>query len=676
MRKTHRVWVVMLLSMGMVGGLGFLLASSSHPAGAQGSILAARVHGVDVTAFPTVTVFFQLIDLAGGVPWDQRVQKISVLEDGQVISPEDQILEPVIPGVDIVILLDASQSLVDPRSRGYTGAPRLEEARTLVEQVARSKSGESRIAVIAPVEDRIVFIGPMGKEGSPLNANGQGIANALREMEFPPRPKGKEATPLFDLLSRALEVLIQRPGATGRPGMVIVLSDGIDFLSDQQVTDVTRRAMDHRIVVHAIQVGPAQGRGSERAMENLRRIAGQTGGQVLIYGKDDLKPFYDSLPKWAKVWALHYRSRVRQGGAHRIGLRLEAGGQTLQVEADYAIHLSPPVVELEWEGQAQGLGGPDTPIRVSEMPSLPLKIRIRWNDQRSTYGALIRQVRVGENVVHFERTSEPRREGNAYIVEGIVDLSQAPDGVYSLKVDVEDNLGLSSTGEGPLIQHRVLPPAPPGRGILDVLPLVSCLIAVAALMVAAIAIARVPRLREAAISVTQPVVQRIKEVTEPFFPSGAARGSEPARAWLVVVEGEAERRIIPIRSNHVRLGRDETLVNIVFNDRSVSRLHCRIEEVEEGVFWIYDEGSTSGTYVNYEQVPINGARLQDGDLINLGRVQLHFRLRLDQQEIRPEAPHPSIPPSPPPHEGMTDVTRPFPGDDKTRVFREPEPGPE
>jgi hypothetical protein len=666
MKGKHGMRMALALSLGALAGLGLFLILLAPPVSAQRGILAVRGYGVDVTQFPTVTVFFQLVDLSTGLPSNQPIKVDSLLEDSQEIPGGDQILESVSQGADIVILLDASQSILSPRSRGYTGKSRLEEAREFVSQIAKSKDQSSRIALIAPIGDNIDFIGP--KE---LTKNGGEVSNRLQMFEFPERPKGKEATPLFDLLGKAIDILAQRPDALGRPGFVIVLSDGIDFLSNQQVTDVIDRASGHQIVVHAIQIGPAQGKGSEQAMQNLRRIAGRTGGQVLLYGMDQkaLASFYSSLPSWGQVWALRYRSRVRQGGTHEIRVRLNAGGQLMEVRESYAIHLAPPAVEIQWEGQEEGRGGIDSPILASEVPSLPITIRIRRVDQCKNCDLLVRQVRIGDSPVHFERTSYQRTDSEI-LIEGVVSLAQAPGGDNPLRVDVEDSQGLFSTGEGPLIRRQVAP-TPAGRGILDLLPLVSCMVALISLLIAIIAFTRVPRLREAAVSMTQPIVQRIKEVTEPFFPSGAPRG-EPARAWLVVVEGDAERRTIPIRSTHVRLGRDETLVNIVFNDRSVSRLHCRIEEREEGVFYIYDEGSTSGTYVNYEQVPINGTRLQDGDLINLGRVQLHFRLRLDQEEIGQSTKKPVQPP-PPSLGEVSDETRPFSeADDRTRVFQEPD----
>jgi predicted component of type VI protein secretion system len=66
-------------------------------------------------------------------------------------------------------------------------------------------------------------------------------------------------------------------------------------------------------------------------------------------------------------------------------------------------------------------------------------------------------------------------------------------------------------------------------------------------------------------------------------------------------------------------------VDIVFSDRSVSRLHARIRRRDNG-YWLYDEGSSEGTELNYERLGLAPRSLNDGDQIHLGRVQLRFRL--------------------------------------------------
>jgi pSer/pThr/pTyr-binding forkhead associated (FHA) protein len=47
--------------------------------------------------------------------------------------------------------------------------------------------------------------------------------------------------------------------------------------------------------------------------------------------------------------------------------------------------------------------------------------------------------------------------------------------------------------------------------------------------------------------------------------------------------------------------------------------------LEGNRYRLYDAGSTSGTWVNEQQVPEYGIQLRDGDEIFLGQVHLRFR---------------------------------------------------
>lgn len=97
-------------------------------------------------------------------------------------------------------------------------------------------------------------------------------------------------------------------------------------------------------------------------------------------------------------------------------------------------------------------------------------------------------------------------------------------------------------------------------------------------------------------------------------------------AYLEVIENAPEHPgYIPLGGNNILLGRDPRRVAIPFKDRSVSRVHARILE-SHGTYRIYDEGSASGTYVNYERVTLTPRTLQDNDEIHFGRVHLRFHL--------------------------------------------------
>ena len=66
----------------------------------------------------------------------------------------------------------------------------------------------------------------------------------------------------------------------------------------------------------------------------------------------------------------------------------------------------------------------------------------------------------------------------------------------------------------------------------------------------------------------------------------------------------------------------------------MSRYHCRIVEEADGALRLFDEGSTSGTYVNYKQVDIRGQLLQHGDQIHIGPVGFRFE-RIEPQQDEP-----------------------------------------
>ena len=79
---------------------------------------------------------------------------------------------------------------------------------------------------------------------------------------------------------------------------------------------------------------------------------------------------------------------------------------------------------------------------------------------------------------------------------------------------------------------------------------------------------------------------------------------------------------------NVTLGREADAVDVVVDGAGVSRLHARIRRDDAGAYWLYDEGSAAGTFLNYEQLGLAPRPLQHGDVVQLGRVTLRFRLEL------------------------------------------------
>lgn len=72
---------------------------------------------------------------------------------------------------------------------------------------------------------------------------------------------------------------------------------------------------------------------------------------------------------------------------------------------------------------------------------------------------------------------------------------------------------------------------------------------------------------------------------------------------------------------HLLIGRDETAVNLVTPDPSVSRRHCEVF-LQNGSAFIRDLGSSNGTWINGQPVGQQPVQLQPGQQIFVGHVPL------------------------------------------------------
>jgi diguanylate cyclase (GGDEF)-like protein len=98
---------------------------------------------------------------------------------------------------------------------------------------------------------------------------------------------------------------------------------------------------------------------------------------------------------------------------------------------------------------------------------------------------------------------------------------------------------------------------------------------------------------------------------------------ENARAYLVHIYpvGSMIGTRNTIEDQPLTIGRG-TDCDITIPDSSVSRVHARIEKTPQGVF-VYDLGSTNGTYINDKPVHESGS-LKDGDYLRVGNCILRY----------------------------------------------------
>jgi pSer/pThr/pTyr-binding forkhead associated (FHA) protein len=145
-------------------------------------------------------------------------------------------------------------------------------------------------------------------------------------------------------------------------------------------------------------------------------------------------------------------------------------------------------------------------------------------------------------------------------------------------------------------------------------------------------------------SMTQPVVDN-RQVVQQSGSSWINRiqwkrspiTTKPSAQFIPLTDSLSDENQSPIAiiKDRVIIGRDEMKVDKVLLDLSVEGVHAHLEREPGGSFRLSDEGSTAGTWVNYQPVPESGKILEHGDLVHFGRMGFRFVLRNPKQVRKP-----------------------------------------
>jgi hypothetical protein len=107
-----------------------------------------------------------------------------------------------------------------------------------------------------------------------------------------------------------------------------------------------------------------------------------------------------------------------------------------------------------------------------------------------------------------------------------------------------------------------------------------------------------------------------------------------ASAYLIYEEGGAHlpKEFALEDGREIRIGRRSNLCDIVIDDKRISRQHATIEGKTDG-FYIRDDGSAGGTYVNRRRLGVSDNRkLKHGDIINFNEVAYRFKRTAEDED--------------------------------------------
>lgn len=601
-RKPLWVWRWVLLTL--------LLALFLPRAHGQEEPLMQLV-GVDLSSFPTVRITLQTLDAQGG-PAD--LSDLALTENGAPISELSVDTVPV--GADIIFVLDANNGFneIDDESGLTRGEKSIASIQRFAEQYM-DPNGLDTVSIVVPAEG--------GQEGRVLI---QGASNMgeIEEAIGGYKPDRLGPTPLNAMMDMALE-RASEGNESGRYQAILLFTDGRRL--DQQLSflQLVAQANDAMVPIYSAILGQTA---DALEIANVSRLSDPTRAFfVHLTEPSAVDSIYEIFETQSDLQRVSYRSRQRQSGRNQLNLSL---GPTI-VSTSFELMLEGPEVSLLMEDTTIRRAGtaPDTAVDALQPTSQPFTIAVDWPDGMS------RQIENVAVLVDGERRSlnDEWEQNDAGQIQLLWDIRDLQEGSVTLAVEVTDELGYQGRSDQidvNIVVERPEPQEGPSRVPTEetvssepladdtrweqfIVPLLLLLLLVALL------IWWDRRRRKGETAEVEDVKSAALMDSEHF--------DSIANARLEPLDGNATESIL-IEDANVAVGSDAGSVEIVLNDGSVNRLHARIRREERG-YWILDEGSFEGTFLNYERLGLAPRKLQDGDVVQFGKVKFRFRLDSD-----------------------------------------------
>jgi pSer/pThr/pTyr-binding forkhead associated (FHA) protein len=598
--------------------LALLLGTAlGRPAQADGNIVELDLMAEDHTQFPQITLDVRALGNDDTSSRQLSASSFAVHEDG-ADRPVDEVSEQS-SGIQVAVILDLAGNI---DKAGASGRSVRDEAIEVAQQLFQDPSPLD----FAGQTDQAMLIVPTGEESFDVKEEWTTDYGRLYNASYAflgtsPPPY----TPLYSMLVEAMARMKEVPGYEDTPSYVVVLSDGVDRTSVEEISDVISRAEALGVQILSVKIGPE----NLGDAANLRRMASMTNGVMQAYtGPGSVESVWQALGNRRTYYRLTYTSQLAKGGVHSV--RVSAGtAQSDQLELN--LDLRPPSVTIT--DPQDGIvidriaGSWDQDPSSIDPQDLPVGIRVDFPDGRSRSVTSLTYLVNGAIMATL-----PPDQGYTWDLRGL------DSGTYTLLVRAQDQFGL--VGESEPVNVRVnlsIPPAPTATPVPIPTPIIDEKEAERIVITNYALIAGIVLLSVAVLYLwikRPPAVQKItKAVGDTILQTLRGAPKAPgARAYLVRLDGTgAEIRRHPVARQALNIGRSDSRADLLFEEPTVSGLHAQLAEETDGVFVLRDEGSTNGTFVNLEPVSAAGVTLKSGDMIHLcPEVILRFEQEGDQ----------------------------------------------
>lgn len=582
-------------------GLGLLLVTSggaaAQPDEAPPPVL--NITGSDISSPPTIalTVYGRT---GQGDELDLTSEALSLTHDGRPVTDFSiQGTEEV--GTFTIFLIDVPDSVAD----------KLPAIENVITQFANPPAMKEQVDAVAVYQ--------VGADGPRELLEPSRFYNSVVNLFAAPLEPAAGPTALVDSIGGLLSQLDQIRPDPAMATAVIVISDGTDAVSTQyQPEEIPALAAEMGVPLHTVWVQNAElSAGSqEQGRDYLTQIASDARGlAVQLQNTADLGLIWNRIADFRNQPVLRYQVDDLSGGAFPITLSL-AEQPEVMAETAVTVPDNLPRITLDLPPESQSL----------TLPDLDNPVTLQFNPTLSWLDGVEREITAAQLIVNgASQTLDPANLDS--FTAAIDNLSFGPN---TIQIAVLDEQGIRATSP-PLTltvqegSEQIPEPLDPGGGLLRTLGRV-LLILVGLIIVGGLLF----------FAWSQGWLRNLPDLGA-LLPRGRRRDHRPTAPGA---GPDAERRVLArfqvlesvtrmpdtldLDEVKITLGRSPALTDITFeNDITVSRIHATLM-LEGNHYRIFDEGSTSSTWVNEKAVPEYGTQLVDGDEVHLGAVMLRF----------------------------------------------------
>ena len=91
-----------------------------------------------------------------------------------------------------------------------------------------------------------------------------------------------------------------------------------------------------------------------------------------------------------------------------------------------------------------------------------------------------------------------------------------------------------------------------------------------------------------------------------------------------------------ITHKRISIGSSSAEVSLLIDDVALNHVHSKLWQDNSGEFWVSDQDTVAGTWVNFAPVNIQGCKIQHQDIIHVGKHKFRFNIHNQISDGQPE----------------------------------------